>query len=211
MTLGFPFATRTLGGRLIGANVVLPVGLPEEATALDDGGGPWLLHSSYSVGNTQRRRVKAWGLSFRGREPYSGIRSSQESNKEPTLPPVLSDPRWIQFRRLLLGTVIEALLKAKIAVDFPSIEIAFDAESDFRVPRFDNYMRFKGGLKATVTAAPSPAAQANLVRNLKAAWPSLLDALDLPVGDKLTSERNEIEVVVDDRDRMTVRFDLEAD
>ena len=132
------------------------------------------------------------------------------SNKEPTLPPVLSDPRWIQFRRLLLGTVIEALLKAEIAVDFPSIEIAFDAESDFRVPRFDNYMRFKGRLKANVTAAPSSAAQASLVRNLKEAWPSLLDALDLPVGDKLTSDRNEIEVAVEGQ-ALTVRFDLEAD
>jgi len=126
------------------------------------------------------------------------------------LPPVLSDPRWIQFRRLLLGTVIEALLKAEIAVDFPSIEIAFDAESDFRVPRFDNYMRFKGRLKANVTAAPSSAAQASLVRNLKEAWPSLLDALDLPVGDKLTSDRNEIEVAVEGQ-ALTVRFDLEAD
>jgi len=121
-----------------------------------------------------------------------------------------SDPKWIQFRRLLLGTVIEALLKAGIAVDFPSIEIAFDPESEFRVPRFDNYMRFKGWLKANVTAAPSTASQANLVRILKEAWPSLLDALDLPVGDKLTSDRNEIEVVVDGQ-ALTVRFDLEAD
>ena len=33
---------------------------------------------------------------------------------------------WTQFRRLLLGTVIEAMLEERVAVDFNTIDINFD-------------------------------------------------------------------------------------
>ena len=122
-----------------------------------------------------------------------------------------SDSKWIQFRRLLLGTVIESLLETRIAVDFRSIRIAFDSSSEFRVPRLDNYMRFRGALTSRVTETPSDKAQDQLRASLQRAWPSLLQALDLPIGDKLTSERNDIEVKFGDAGEMTVHFDLEAD
>jgi hypothetical protein len=127
------------------------------------------------------------------------------------MPPNLSDARWVQFRRLLLGTVIESLLASKVAVDFPTIRISFDPESDFRVPRLDNYMRFKGKLEARLTAAPSPGTEETLARSLRQAWLSLLAVLDLPIGDKLTSERDDVTVRFEADDTMVLRFDLEAD
>jgi hypothetical protein len=127
------------------------------------------------------------------------------------MPPNLSDPRWVQFRRLLLGTVIESLLASKVAVDFPTIRISFDSESDFRVPRLDNYMRFKGKLEARLTAPPAPGTEATLARSLQQAWLSLLGALDLPIGDKLTSDRDDVTVRFEAGDTMVLQFDLEAD
>lgn len=127
------------------------------------------------------------------------------------MPPNPSDPKWIQFRRLLLGTVVESLLDAQIAVDFRSIQIAFDPESDFRVPRFDNYMRFKGMLEAKLTEAVSDSQHDRLQRGLQRVWPQLLEAVEVPVGDKLTSEKNEVRVALEGERRITVRFDLEAD
>ena len=122
-----------------------------------------------------------------------------------------NDPRWTQFRRLLLGTVVESLLEAKIAVEFASIQIAFDPASEFRVPRLDNYMRFKGSVTATVSRAPDPASTRALADHLRQVWPVLLSAVDVPVGDRLTSERNEIEVRWIEPNRLEVLFDLEAD
>jgi hypothetical protein len=86
------------------------------------------------------------------------------------MPPNLSDPRWVQFRRLLLGTVIESLL-----------------------------------------ASPSPGTEETLARSLRQAWLSLLGVLDLPIGDKLTSERDDVAVLFEAGDTMVLRFDLEAD
>ena len=73
---------------------------------------------------------------------------------------------WSQFRRLLLGTVAEAMLAESVPVDFRSIRIVFDDDSAFRVPRFDNYMRFKGHLEARLVA-PFTRAEA-LARDLEA-------------------------------------------
>lgn len=117
---------------------------------------------------------------------------------------------WAQFRRLLLGTVIEALLEVGAAVDFPSIRIEFDDDSVFRVPRLNNYMRFEGALSARLSA-PFPAAKADALRVvLKKAWPEILSVVDIPIGDRLTNERNHIAVSVDG-DQLRVAFDLEAD
>lgn len=119
-------------------------------------------------------------------------------------------PLWRQFRRLLLGSVVEGLLDAGVAVDFASIHIRFDDASVFRVPRLDNYMRFVGVLTATVREPPSPAALDRLRVSLRALWPELLSVLDLPIGDALTAERAQIDVALAG-DALTVRFDLSAD
>lgn len=119
-------------------------------------------------------------------------------------------PLWRQFRRLLLGSVVEGLLDAGVAVDFGSIRIRFDDASVFRVPRLDNYMRFVGVLTATVRDPPPPAALDRLRVALRTLWPELLSVLDLPIGDALTAERTHLDVTLVG-DALTIRFDLSAD
>lgn len=119
-------------------------------------------------------------------------------------------PLWRQFRRLLLGSVVEGMLEAGVAVDFASIRIRFDDDSVFRVPRLDNYMRFVGVLTATVREPPSPGALDRLRSALRGVWPELLSVLDLPIGDALTTERSHIDVALAG-DALTIRFDLSAD
>ena len=125
-------------------------------------------------------------------------------------PPDGSGPMWVWFRRLFLGTVIEALLEAGISVDFPSLSIRFEDDSRFRVPHIDNHMRFCGVVEATLSAEASAGAVFHLEQILRGAWPALVDVVDIPVGDRLTPERNEISVETDGA-RLQVRFDLEAD
>ncbi|MFZ5480306.1 MAG: hypothetical protein ACOZNI_26315 [Myxococcota bacterium] len=119
-----------------------------------------------------------------------------------------SDALWSQFRRLLLGTVVEGLLAHHVPVDFATLAIRFDDDSAFRVPRIDNYMRFRGALTARL-AAPFAGADA-LAATLRAAWPELLAVLDLPMGDRLAAERSELNVRIAG-DLLEVAFDLEAD
>lgn len=120
----------------------------------------------------------------------------------------MTGPLWAQFRRLLLGTVVEAMLAHRVPVDFGSIDIRFDDGSAFRVPRLDNYMRFSGRLTARLVG-PLPDLGA-LQATLEAAWPELCAVLDLPVGDRLAAERNHIRTSVDG-EVLTVTFDLVAD
>lgn len=122
---------------------------------------------------------------------------------------------WNVFRRVVLGTVVEVLVEEAVAVDLPSVEIAFDRESEFRVPRLDNYMRFKGHFRAALNA-PVDAARLDRVRaHLVRVWPELLATIELPVGDKLTVEHGhvhaEAETREDGRPGLRVRFDLAAD
>jgi hypothetical protein len=118
---------------------------------------------------------------------------------------------WTQFRRLLLGTVVEALLEADVAIDFRSLEIRFDSESDFRVPRLDNYMRFKGLLAAQLSGdPPTSQIERQIDTKLQTVWPAILRVADIPIGDKLTIERNDIAVRIVGS-KLEVRFDLEAD
>jgi hypothetical protein len=123
------------------------------------------------------------------------------------------NPMWNQFRRLLLGTVVESLLEHELAIDFRTLRISFHQDSEFRVPRLDNYMRFKGSLTAALLAAPSAQAEARLETALRRAWPELLGVLDIPVGDRLGEEKNHIDVRFEHGApaRITVDFDLEAD
>lgn len=105
---------------------------------------------------------------------------------------------------------MEVLLEAKVALDFSSIEIAFDKESAFSVPRLDNFMRFKGSLSAALPAALDPATVSAVERALKRVWPEILSTLDIPIGDRLTEDRNEIRVVSAGL-RLQISFDLIAD
>lgn len=120
------------------------------------------------------------------------------------------DSMWIQFRRLLLGTVVEILLEEGVQLEFPSLRIAFDGDSEFRVPRLDNYMRFKGELTAHLTTIPAGLDQGRLQRALEGAWPELLKVVDIPIGDRLTPDRNHIKASIEGS-TLHVRFDLVAD
>ncbi len=117
---------------------------------------------------------------------------------------------WDQFRRLLLGTVIEVLLEHDVEVDFKSIEIVFDRESKFNVPRLNNYMRFKGSLRARAVSEVPTSTQRALTSAMRATWPQLLKVVDIPIGDRLTPERTVVQVGVTDG-VLIVAFDLEAD
>lgn len=119
-------------------------------------------------------------------------------------------PMWVWFRRLFLGTVIEALLEDGVAVDFPSLSIRFEDESRFQVPHLDNYMRFTGVVEATFSGTPSPGTADRLKATLLEAWPALVAVVDIPVGDRLTADRNDVAVVIEGAS-LRVRFDLEAD
>ena len=121
---------------------------------------------------------------------------------------------WDQFRRMFLGTLVEVLLETGVRVEFQTIRIAFDPASEFRVPRLNNYMRFKGDLRASLQEAPAPAAVATLRHAMSRAWPDILQVVDIPIGDRLTSERNRIDVTIDQKDGediLLVEFDLIAD
>jgi hypothetical protein len=117
---------------------------------------------------------------------------------------------WTQFRRLLLGTVVEVFQEHGIQTDVATLELSFHDDSDFKVPRLNNYMRFKGHVRAPLDAdVPSGALHA-VRRDLLGVWPDLLQVVKIPVGDKLTSDKNQVDVQVVSRE-LRVQFDLIAD
>ena len=121
---------------------------------------------------------------------------------------------WTLFRRLLLGTVTEALVAEEWPVELRGLELRFHEDSVFEVPRLDNNMRFKGEVSAHLTVTPSLQQVASLRARLERVWPEIVAVLDIPIGDRLTPDRNHVEVEVGpDEAGPTLRigFDLEAD
>lgn len=123
-----------------------------------------------------------------------------------------ADPLWVQFRRLLLGTVIEVLQDAGLDVDLGALSIAFDPGSAFNVPRLDNHMRFVGRFSAPVSddAPIDDARLAALDRALRAVWPDIVGVVALPIGDRLTVSANHVDVRLEGG-VLHVAFDLVAD
>jgi hypothetical protein len=118
---------------------------------------------------------------------------------------------WNQFRRLILGTVLELLLEEQVPVDFTTVQIRFDeSRSAFKVPRLDNYMRFVGTLTANLTRPFSASDLPRIQKRLLEAWPDLCGVLKIPVGDRLEPTINRIELRLDGN-RLELSFDLEAD
>lgn len=117
---------------------------------------------------------------------------------------------WPFFRRLLLGTVIEVLLEHDVALDFGTIVIDFHDTSAFKVPRLDNYMRFHGRFEADLVGDIDDGVRRRIESSLRATWPALLKVVDIPVGDRLTQDKNQVRVELVGQ-RMRVHFDLEAD
>ena len=117
---------------------------------------------------------------------------------------------WIHFRRLLLGTVVEALRDVGIRGDLADIELTFDDRSRFDFPRLDNHMRFSGHAGVRVLEVPGDDTLASLERRLEQVWPGIVAATRIPVGDRLDVERNEVKVELSG-DLLRVSFDLVAD
>ena len=122
--------------------------------------------------------------------------------------------QWQQFRRLLLGTVVEVLLEQETRLEFTTVRIAFDEQSAFQVPRFNNYMRFVGALEADLIDPLSEARRRAAEQAMQQCWMDLLKSIELPVGDRLTNEKAEVSISVTDgpgAGRLRVAFDLIAD
>ncbi len=117
---------------------------------------------------------------------------------------------WPLFRRLLLGTVIEALVEEQVQLDFRTLKIVFSDTSIFNVPRLNNYMRFQGNVTATLLSNLDSGQISRLEVRLRQAWPELVAALDLPIGDRLTNDRNDVRLRVE-ASHLRVDFDLVAD
>jgi hypothetical protein len=117
---------------------------------------------------------------------------------------------WDQFRRLLLGTVVELLTDVGLEVRTSGLKLVFDERSVFEVPRLDNHMRFAGQVDVPVEGEVGDQQLTRLRDRLERVWPELLAVVDLPVGDRLTATRNTIELERV-QDVLRIRFDLEAD
>lgn len=121
-----------------------------------------------------------------------------------------SSPLWPQFKRLLLGAVVESLVAEGVDVDVPSLTIRFDEDSAFRVPRLDNFMRFSGTVAGRLRGDADPALASRMQRRLATIWRDLVSAVDIPIGDGLSVVREEVRVD-QQGGTITIRFDLSAD
>ncbi len=122
----------------------------------------------------------------------------------------IEEPLRTWFRRLLLGTLVEVVQAAGVPVSLSSVTIDFHGDSAFEVPRLNNYMRFKGQVTCTLTRPMDARALRVLEDKLDDAWPDLLKVVDIPIGDRLTQEKNHVSAR-QEGNRLVVSFDLEAD
>lgn len=123
----------------------------------------------------------------------------------------MHDPRaFAQFRRLLLGVVVEVLADGGVDVEVAGLRAEFSPESGFRMLWFDNWMRFRGTVRAPLRSPVGPAAAAEVRDRLGRVWPEIVGAVSvLPLADRLEIVRQEIEVTFGEA--LEIRFDLEAD
>ena len=125
---------------------------------------------------------------------------------------VSQDPvAFAQFRRLLVGIVVELLQSQHIHADISGLQATFAPESGLRFLWFDNWMRFRGQIDIPLHPSATPPDQADLSRAFHAVWPEIIAALtSLPLADRLEIARNEVLVQIS-AETITIQFDLEAD
>jgi hypothetical protein len=116
---------------------------------------------------------------------------------------------WIHFRRLLLGTVIEALSSEGIQVDLPTLKLAFDDDlSAFRFPAMNNYMRFAGFARVGILA---PIDRLDRLQTLlRGVWPDIIASVHFPLLGRLEVTQNQVTARVQDN-VLHIAFDLIAD
>lgn len=122
----------------------------------------------------------------------------------------MNTPLWRQFRRLLLGAVVESLLPHGVDIDLRTLDLRFEDDSVFKVPRLDNYMRFVGAARGQLRAPVAEDVRLRLLADLRRVWPEIVSVLDIPIGDGLTVDRHHVTVTTAG-DWLEIRFDLSAD
>lgn len=122
----------------------------------------------------------------------------------------MNDAAFHQFRRLLLGIVVEVVIETGIPADLSRVTLGFDGESGFRFLWIDNWMRFRGWVRMPMTGTATPEQTKAVQERFAAVWPEMLAAFAaLPLVDRLSSTRDEVTVTVGEA--LEIRFDLEAD
>ncbi|MDP2308559.1 MAG: hypothetical protein Q8P18_21240 [Pseudomonadota bacterium] len=122
----------------------------------------------------------------------------------------MNTPLWRQFHRLLLGAVVESLLPHAIDIDLRTLDLRFEDDSVFKVPRLDNYMRFVGVARGQLRVPLAEEVRVRLLADLLRVWPEIVSVLDIPIGDSLTVDRHHVSVTTTG-DWLEIRFDLSAD
>lgn len=116
-----------------------------------------------------------------------------------------------QFRRLLVGTVVDVLREEQVHADLAGLAYAFGPETGFRFRWVDNWMRFRGEVRVPLTAPVSAGDADRLRARFARVWPEILAGVGtLPLADPLQSTRDEVRVSADPAE-LVVAFDFEAD
>lgn len=118
---------------------------------------------------------------------------------------------WSWFHRVLLGTVVEATVRAGVGVDTMSLDLAFDEGSIFQFPAMDNRLRFVGRVRGRLLSPITASQREVLGACFASAWPELVHELRrFPLPDRLQVVRNHVTIDVHE-DRLSIGFDLDAD
>lgn len=116
----------------------------------------------------------------------------------------------LQFRRLLLGTVVELLRDEGVHADLAALRATFAPETGFRFRWVDNWMRFRGTVTVPLAAPLADGGVERLRARAAEVWPSILQAVGtLPLADPLSSVRQQVDVSA--TDVLVLEFDFEAD
>lgn len=122
----------------------------------------------------------------------------------------MNDAAFVQFRRLLLGVVVEVVIETGIAADLSGVTLAFEPESGFRFLWVDNWMRFRGWVRVPMHGPADPAMVHAVEERFAAVWPQIVGAFAaMPLVDRLAITRQGVIVTVGEV--LEIRFDLEAD
>jgi hypothetical protein len=111
---------------------------------------------------------------------------------------------------LLLGSVLDVLREERVDADLAASTWEFAPESGFRFRFVDNWMRFRGQVKAPLRTELTEEARLRLEARFAAVWGEILAAVrTVPMPDPLDATRCEVAVTAGAE--LTLAFDFEAD
>lgn len=118
------------------------------------------------------------------------------------------DELWVQFRRFLLGTVVEVFAAHDLHLDVAGLQLDFDRQaSRFHYPALNSELCFIGSVHAPLLQHVQDTEA--LERAAKGIWPEIVRLVRLPVFGAMKVERNQVEVE-EIGGSIVIRFDLEA-